>query len=106
MNWFRAAWLVARKDFSIELKTREITLTSSFFALLVVLASALALPIDERDPRPIAAGTIWITVAFSAILIASRSWAREREEEALKGLLLAPIPRGAIYAGKALASFV
>jgi heme exporter protein B len=36
----------------------------------------------------------------------SRSWAREREGDAIRGQLLAPIPRSAIYAGKAVGTWI
>jgi len=34
-----------------------------------------------------------------------RSWARERDHDAMRGLLLAPVPRSAIYLGKLVGSF-
>jgi heme exporter protein B len=49
-----------------------------------------------------------VSVAFSSVLALSRTWQREREENAIRGLLVAPIARSAIFAGKALgvAAFV
>src|SRR4029079_5033666 len=51
------------------------------------------------------AGTIWITIFFASVLSFGRVWQRERDESALTGLLVAPIPRASIFLGKALATF-
>ena len=55
---------------------------------------------DDQAAR-IAPGAIWIPVAFASVLALSRTWQREREEGALTGLLVAPVPRAAIFLGKA-----
>ena len=39
---------------------------------------------------------------FSSVLALGRTWQREREESALVGLLVSPVPRAAIWCGKAL----
>jgi heme exporter protein B len=49
---------------------------------------------------------IWLSLAFAAVLALGRSWQREREEGALDGLLVAPIARSAMFAGKALGILV
>jgi heme exporter protein B len=48
----------------------------------------------------VAAGTLWLSVAFAAVLALSRSWQREREESAYVGLLAAPLHRSALFVGK------
>jgi heme exporter protein B len=45
---------------------------------------------------------VWLSVAFAAVLSLGKAWQRERDESALDGLLVAPLSRSAIYAGKAL----
>jgi heme exporter protein B len=45
---------------------------------------------------------IWVAVAFASVLALGRSWQRERENDALSGLLVLPLERSAIFAGKAL----
>ncbi len=98
----RQAWLVFAKDLQIELATREIVTTSGFFAVLVSVIGAMSFYFDANTASEIAPGIIWIAVAFSSILALSRSWQRERENDALDGLLVMPIERSAIFAGKAL----
>ena len=50
----------------------------------------------------VAPGVIWVSVAFASVLAMTRSWQRERECDALSGLLVMPLSRSAIYLGKAL----
>lgn len=82
----------------IEVRTKELVTTAGFFAVLVCVLSSIAFFADEST----APGAIWIPVTFACVLGLSRSWQREREDGALTALLLAPIPRAAIFAGKAL----
>lgn len=52
--------------------------------------------------KNVAPGVIWVAVAFATVLALSRTWQREREDNALLGLLVTPLSRSAIFAGKAL----
>lgn len=107
-SFFRQAWLVAKKDLQIELATGEIVTTSGFFAVLVAVIASLAFFADDDAKRNIAPGVIWVSVAFSSVLALSRTWQRERDDGALKGLIVSPLSRGAIFIGKAsgVAAFV
>jgi heme exporter protein B len=101
-SWAEQAWLVARKDFAIELRTGEIVMTGGFFAILVTVIASLSLWSGPSTKNEVAAAVIWLATAFAAVLALSRSWQREREESTLDGLLIAPISPSAIYFGKAL----
>jgi heme exporter protein B len=94
--------LVLRKDLAIEARTGEVVVSSGFFAVLCVVLVSLALFGGPTTGRLVAAGAIWISVAFAAVLALGRSWQREREEAALDGLLVAPIDKSALFVGKAL----
>ena len=52
----------------------------------------------------LAPSALWITFAFAAMTALNRAFAVERENAALDGLLLAPVPREALYLGKLLAN--
>jgi heme exporter protein B len=99
--WLVQATLVFRKDLSIELRTGEVVTTSAFFALLVVILASLSFYGGPDTRRLVASGVIWLSVAFAAVLALGRTWQREREEGALEALLVAPLSRSAIFAGKA-----
>lgn len=101
-----AAWEVCKKDARIELRTREIIATAGVFAVVVGILASIAYHTMPKLNRATAAGTIWVAVFFAAVLSFSRIWQRERDESALTGLLVSPIPRASIFLGKALATFV
>jgi len=98
----RAAALVFWKDVRIELATREIVTTAAFFAVMVAVLASVAFTTGPQTTTRVAPGALWLAVLFSSILALGRSWQREREQSALVGLLVSPVPRAAIWCGKAL----
>src|SRR5688572_4233084 len=100
-----AAWEIAKKDARIEMRTREIVSTAGVFSIVVGFLASMAFQTDQRTNASTAAATIWITLFFAAVLSFGRIWQRERDESALTGLLVSPIPRASIFLGKALATF-
>ena len=87
------------KDLRLEWRTREILVTAVFFAFLVTVMASLAFA-GMRNAETVP-GAIWLPVSFASVLALTRTWQRERDDDALTGLLLTPMPRSALYAGKA-----
>jgi len=106
LSLLKSSWLVFEKDLRIELRTGEILITTGFFALLVAVMSSLSFYLDDVTSRRVAPGVLWISIAFSGVLAMGRSWARERDHDVMRGLLLSPLPRPAIFLGKALGIFM
>jgi heme exporter protein B len=102
-RFFRAAWLVARKDLTVEVRSRELLATTAFFAVSCVLVFAFALVREGRAVADAAAGILWIAIAFAGTLALGRAFERERFNDTLRALMLAPVDRPAIYVGKLLA---
>jgi heme exporter protein B len=71
------------------------------FAVLALLVFGIALNLRGAVARAAAPGVLWSTVTFAGTLGLSRSLAREQQTACLDGLLLAPVDRSAIFAGKA-----
>jgi len=94
---------VARKDLVLELRSRERLVVSGTFSMLVAVVFSFSLDPTLRA-RDFAGAMIWVTVFFAGILGLGRSFGMEREQEALSGLLLAPVDRGALFLGKFLAN--
>lgn len=94
---------VARKDLVLEMRSRERLLVAGTFAVLVAVVFSFSLDPTLRA-RSFAGAMIWVTILFAGILGLGRSFGLEREQEALSGLLLAPIDRGALFLGKFLAN--
>ena len=101
-SFARAVWVVTKKDILIETRTREILFTTLFFALACVLVFAFGFVKQGRAVDDVAAGILWISIAFSGTLALGRAFERERQGETLRALLIAPIDRPALYLGKLL----
>ena len=96
----RTAWLIFRKDVTVEIRSRETLATTLFFAVSAVLVFAFALVKEGRVVADAAAGILWIAIAFSGTLALGRTFERERYTDTLRALMLAPADRPAIYVGK------
>jgi len=98
--FWRVVWLVVRKDLQVEFRSLEIVSTTLFFAVTVVLVFSFGLITDGNPPDDVAAAILWIAIAFSGTLALGRTFDRERQNETLRALLLAPADRPALYVGK------
>jgi heme exporter protein B len=101
-TFLRVAWLVVRKDLTVEIRSLEILSTTLFFAVTVVLVFSFGLIKEGQAPDDVAAAILWIAIAFSGTLALGRTFDRERQNETLRALLLAPSDRPALYVGKLL----
>jgi heme exporter protein B len=100
----RHAARVAWKDLRIELRSREIVYTMAFFGALLVVIFAFAFPRDVRAVRGSVPGMLWTAIAFTGTIGLGRAFDRERENDTMRALLLAPVPRLAVFLGKAIAT--
>lgn len=101
-----AALHILAKDLRIELRTREVLITMTLFAVLVVVIFAFAFQLDPSAARAVAPGLLWVTVVFSGNLGVARVMDKERELGAFQGLLLAPGGPGAVFWAKAAGVFL
>lgn len=97
---------IARKDALAELRGRHAIVSTLFFAAIVLLLFGFALGPDAARLAAAAPGLVWLAVVFAGILAVSRLHLLETDDGALEQLALYPVPRRAIFAGKALAGFV
>jgi heme exporter protein CcmB len=98
--FLRVAWIVVRKDLTVEIRSLEILSTTLFFAVTVVLVFSFGLIKEGKAPDDVAAAILWIAIAFAGTLALGRTFDRERQNETLRALLLAPADRPALYMGK------
>jgi heme exporter protein B len=106
MALLRHAAQVAWKDLRIELRSREIVYTMAFFGALLVVIFSFAFPADARAVRGSLPGMLWVSMAFTGTIGLGRAFDRERENDTMRALLLAPVPRLAVFLGKAIATAV
>ena len=103
MALLRQTARIAWKDLRIELRSREILYTMAFFAALLVVIFSFVFPRQPDVVRVVVFGMLWVTIAFAGTIGVGRAFDRERENDTMRALLLAPVPRLAVFLGKAIA---
>lgn len=99
---------IARKDWRVEGRARDVLTATLFFAGIVVLIMGLAFSDPDRKAvgQAVAPGVLWVAIAFASTLAAGRAFAAESEDGALEALLLYPVPHEVVYLGKLLGNVV
>jgi heme exporter protein B len=100
----RQALSVARKDLSIELRTKESLNASAAFAISILLLFSFAFDAVLTETNDLAAGLLWLVFAFAGALVFNRGFARELPNECLDALLASPLSAASLIIGKALAN--
>jgi heme exporter protein B len=106
MNFWRSVMAITRKDLISEFRAREIVVSVLMFTLLVIIIFNFAFGNTQDVMNLTAPGMLWITFAFAGVLSLNRSFIVEKEEGCLEGLMVCPVSREVIYAGKMLGSLV
>lgn len=109
----RQIWALIEKDIIAELRTKEKFNAIIIFALQIIVVLALSFTnmlslLSQSNPQRymILAGVLWVAFAFAAMLGLNRSFAREKDEGCIDGLLQAPIDRSNIYVSKVISNFI
>ena len=98
----RAVGALLRKDLRAELRTGETVPAMCLFAVTTFVIFHFALD-RESVEGDLAAGVLWVTVLFAAVLGVNRLFVAEREQGGFDGFLLAPVDRTAMLVAKVLA---
>ncbi len=104
MKTFRQALLVARKDLSVELRTKESLNAAAAFAVAILLLLSFAFDVSSEETRQNEGGLLWIVFAFAGALVFNRGFARELPNECLDALLSSPLSGASLLIGKAMAN--
>jgi heme exporter protein B len=91
---------IVRKDLLVELRTGEAVPTMVLFSLSTFVLFHFALDRDTVEGS-LAAGVLWVTLLFAAVLAIGRLFVAEREQGGFDGFLLAPVDRTAMLVAKA-----
>jgi heme exporter protein B len=105
-RYFRLVLAVAGKDLTVELRTRERLAAMAAFVVLTAVLFNYAVDRAVVQPRDIAASLIWMIIVLGGLLGLGRTFELEKEDGAIEGILVAPIPRDALYLGKVLSNSV
>ena len=93
-----------RKELRLEWRTREVVPAMALFSVTTFVVFHFGLQRDSVDGA-LAAGVLWVTLLFAAMLGANRLFVSDAQDGALDGVLLAPIDRTALFIAKAVAFF-
>jgi len=105
----RAAFEVAAKDLRLEWRTFESLSSALVFSLIVLVLFSFAFGFSaarEFGVERIVPGVVWTVLAFATVVTVARSMELERRRDTLTALFLAPVDRGALFAGKLAANLV
>lgn len=106
MGFLTRIWAIAWKDILAELRAREMVLSMFLFGFLVILIFNFGIEPGLREMNLVRPGVFWSAFIFAGMLGLNRSFAGEKENDCLQGLLLCPVDRAEIYVGKFLANSV
>jgi heme exporter protein B len=104
--YFSQVWAVAWKDLRIEFRTRERFAAMGAFVVLSAFLFNFAIDRTQLHPREIASALIWMILLFGGFLGLGRTFELEKEDGAMEGLLVAPVPRDALYLGKVISNTI
>jgi heme exporter protein B len=95
---------VVRKDLRVELRTGEAVPAMLLFSVSTFVLFHFALDRASVEGE-LAAGVLWVTLLFAAVLGMSRLFVAEREQGGFDGFLLAPVDRTSLFVAKAAVLF-
>ena len=93
-----------RKDLRVELRTFESIPAMTLFAVTTFVLFHFGLDRSTLE-GDLAAGVLWVTLLFAAVLGQNRLFVAEEEQGGFDGFLLAPVDRTALLVAKAIALF-
>ncbi|MBF0110734.1 MAG: heme exporter protein CcmB [Magnetococcales bacterium] len=99
---YRLAW----KDVLADFRHRSTFSSMLFFSVAVLLVFQAAFEPNGPEAQRLVPGLLWTTVLFTTIMGLGRVFQSEEENGAFEGLLLTPLPRGALFFGKWLGNLV
>lgn len=106
IRMLRDAWLIARKDIRIEIRSRIITNQIAPYTLLILVLFGFALDADTETLRDTGPGLFWVSILLVAILAIQRAVDIENSDSAQDRLLLSPISSLSLFIGKTIGLFL
>jgi heme exporter protein B len=97
----RTVAALLRKELLVELRTLESIPAMSLFAVTTFVVFHFALNRNSVE-GDLAAGILWVTLLFAAILGVNRLFVADADQGGFDGFLLAPVDRTAMLLAKAL----
>jgi heme exporter protein B len=106
MDYIGKVLAIAAKDLISETRAKKLMPAMLVFSLTVIIIFNFLFEPGTQNLDALAPGILWVAFSFAGMLGLSRSFAVEQEQGALRGLMLAPMDRSAIFLGKLLSNLV
>jgi heme exporter protein B len=101
-----AAAAIMFKELRVEFRSKQMINSYLILAVLILASFRFAFAALDLEGTDLAAPILWITIFFAGMFSLAPAYKREADGATKAGLLLAPIPRSAIYFGKLAASLI
>lgn len=96
------------KDLRREFRTKDMLSSMGIYSLLVLVVYGAALSQTTRqfDILQMSGGLLWALIVFTSLLGLNRSFAHEKENGCLEGILLVPLDRSVVFLAKATSNLL
>lgn len=105
-SFTRQVVALVRKDLRRELRTGETLVTTTSFALLLMLIFTFAFYQRDETVVLVFPGILWVAIIFSGMLAIGRTFAQEEESGCLRALALIPRTQTSLYCAKLLVNLI
>ena len=99
-------WTLTLKELRIEARNRDVAVAIVMFASLVIAIFAIAIEPTPNRVIETGPGVLWAAITFAGVVGLTRSTSHELENDAIGGLMMAPISRDIVFIGKSLGTFM
>ncbi len=104
--FLRAVFAIVEKDLRMEARTGARLIAMGSFVVLAALLFGFGLDQTAVDPKSLLGTLVWLTIIFATMLGLGRTFELEEEDGAFRYLMLTPVPREAVFLGKAIANLL
>jgi heme exporter protein B len=93
-------WWLIHKDLISEWRARQALPAMLLLGTVVVLVFTIQMNLPQVERQQVVGGLLWLAIFFGGTIALDRSFACERDDGCLDGLLSYPIPTGLVYVAK------
>ena len=104
--WWVPILTILWKDVLLEIRTKETVIPILVFSFLVIIVFNFVMDPNPALVEAVAPGVLWVAFTFAGLLGLSRSFAMEKEQGCIEGLMMCPVGRDLLYLGKMLGTFL
>lgn len=98
--------LITKRELLAERAQPDSLAAALTFTGMLLLLESLAFGPGRARESDVASGVFWIAILFAAVLVGTRSFDRDLEDDAIDAIIALPGGGDALYAGKTVALFL